>query len=154
LIIGYGGSESMQSPKGLYSSVAKGLLKELGVDIARFETAFERRLYPSLGLSRGVFFPRETFGRDVLVTGDPRALVADELSRALSQRQATRRLHPVPGVGCEQGATDRALSAKQRSAQSRPRQKTEILKRTSYRDYLVKIAAAGGRSPTAFRAHV
>jgi len=71
LIIGYGGSESMQSPKALYSSVAKGLLKDLGVDILRFETAFERRLYPSLGLSRGVFFPRETFGRDVLATGDP-----------------------------------------------------------------------------------
>src|SRR5215470_3765302 len=54
LFIGYGGSESMQSPKALYSSVAKGLLKDLGVDIARFDTAFERRLYPSLGLTRGV----------------------------------------------------------------------------------------------------
>jgi spermidine dehydrogenase len=83
LVIGYGGSESMQSPKALYSSVAKGLLKELGVDIARFETAFERKLYPSLGLSRGVFFPRETFGRDVLATGDPTSTVADDLSRAL-----------------------------------------------------------------------
>ena len=61
-VIGYGGSESMQSPKGLYSDVAKGLIRELGVDIARFETAFERTLYPSLGLSRGVFFPREAFG--------------------------------------------------------------------------------------------
>src|SRR5262245_59434643 len=48
LIIGYGGSESLQSPKALYSPVAKSLLRELGVDIARFDTAFERRLYPSL----------------------------------------------------------------------------------------------------------
>ena len=59
--------------------MAKGLLKDLGVDIARFETAFERKLYPSLGLSRGVFFPRESFGRDVLVTGDPTRTAADEL---------------------------------------------------------------------------
>src|SRR5437660_37012 len=46
-------------------------LRGLGVDIARFETAFERGFYPSLGLSRGTFFNREAFGRDVLVTGDP-----------------------------------------------------------------------------------
>ena len=70
-IIGYGGSQSLQSPNSLYSPVAKGLLRDLGVDITRFETAFERDLYPSLGLSRGMFFNREAFGRDVLVTGDP-----------------------------------------------------------------------------------
>jgi len=70
-IVGYGGSQSLQSPKSLYSPVAKGLLRDLGVDVTRFETAFERGLYPSLGLSRGTFFNREMFGRDVLVTGDP-----------------------------------------------------------------------------------
>ena len=90
LIIGYGGSESMQSPKGLYSNVAKGLPKELGVDIARFETAFGRTLYPSLGLSRGVFFPRETFGRDALVTGDPTATVADDLGKSLLNARPLR----------------------------------------------------------------
>src|SRR5262249_7175415 len=46
-IIGYGGSQSLQSPNSLYGEVAKGLLRELGVDISRFETAFERGLYPS-----------------------------------------------------------------------------------------------------------
>ena len=64
----------MQSPKALYTKTAKFLINELGVDIERFETAFERDLYPSLGLSRGVFFPREHFGRDTLVTGDPMAM--------------------------------------------------------------------------------
>ena len=83
LIIGYGGSESLQSPKALYSDVAKGLLKDLGIDVARFDTAFERTLYPSLGLSRGVFFPRETFGRDVLATGDPMTMLADDLGPSL-----------------------------------------------------------------------
>src|SRR5580704_10874585 len=62
LILGYGGSQSIQSPKTLYSAVAKGLLRELGIDLAEFETAFDRRLYSSLGLSRGVFFAREAFG--------------------------------------------------------------------------------------------
>src|SRR6516164_8904004 len=80
LIIDYGGSESLQSPKALYTSVAKGLIAELGIDIARFETAFERNLYPSLGLSRGVFFPRESFGRDVLVTGEPMTVASDDIA--------------------------------------------------------------------------
>src|SRR5260221_7588249 len=77
-IIGYGGSQSLQSPKALYSPVAKGLLRDLGVDVTRFETAFERGLYPSLGLSRGTFFNREAFGRDALVAGEPPASNADE----------------------------------------------------------------------------
>src|SRR5260370_21560685 len=44
LIIGYGGSQSIQSPRTLYSDVARGLLRDLGVEIGRFETAFDRNL--------------------------------------------------------------------------------------------------------------
>jgi hypothetical protein len=80
LLIGYGGSESLQSPKAEFSAVAKRLIRNLGIEIDRFETAFERRFYPSLGLSRAVFFARETFGRDTLVTGDPASMVADDLA--------------------------------------------------------------------------
>jgi len=77
--LGYGGSEAMQSPHALYSEVAAGLVRSLGVDIERFEQAFDRDLYPSLGLSRGVFFTREAFGTDRLVTGDPMRMVADDI---------------------------------------------------------------------------
>jgi spermidine dehydrogenase len=141
LIIGYGGSESMQSPKAMYSDVAKGLIKELGVDIARFDTAFERRLYPSLGLSRGVFFPRETFGRDALVTGDPTATVADDLGKSLLNARPLREFiaqFPLSAaskaqlVGLYEQTKD-PLAGKTR------RQKTEILEQTSYRDYLIEI---------------
>jgi spermidine dehydrogenase len=69
-LIGYGGSQSIQSPKTLWSDVAKGLLRDLGVELSRFDSAFDRGFYSSLGLSRGVFFDRETFGRDALVVGD------------------------------------------------------------------------------------
>src|SRR5499427_1496203 len=70
LVIGYGGSQSIDSPQTQWSEAANGLLRDLGVDVTRFETAFEQRLYASLGLSRGLFLPREAFGRDVLVPGD------------------------------------------------------------------------------------
>ncbi len=78
-LISYGGSESLQSPKGLWGDQAKALLAALGVNIARFDTAFDQTLYPSLGLSRGVFFTREAFGEDRLVTGDPMRMVADDI---------------------------------------------------------------------------
>src|SRR6266404_900664 len=84
LVIGYGGSESIDSPQTQYSEVAKALLRELGVDIARFETAFDRTFYSSLGLARGIFFAREAFGRDTLVTGEPPAAGTDELARRLA----------------------------------------------------------------------
>jgi len=90
LIIGYGGSESLQAPKGEFGRVAKRLIKDLGIDINRFEIAFERKFYPSFGLSRAVFCSRETFGRDVLVTGDPMSVVPDDLMPELLNARSAR----------------------------------------------------------------
>ena len=65
--IGYGGTQSIDTPSS-YSPEAIGLLKELGVDTARFYEAFDRDFYASFHLSDdGVFFDEETFGADRLV---------------------------------------------------------------------------------------
>lgn len=79
LLVSYGGSESIQSPGSEWSDAALGLLRDLNVDVGRFERAFDRGLYPGLGLSRGVFFTREAFGVDRLVRGDPMRMVADDI---------------------------------------------------------------------------
>ena len=78
-LLGYGGSESFQSPHHLFSDTVNGLMSRLGVSLERFETAFKRELYPDHGLSRGVFFDREHFGSDRLVTGDPSPMVSDDI---------------------------------------------------------------------------
>jgi len=140
LLIGYGGSQSIQSPRALYSDVAKGLLHDLGVDVARFETAFDREFYSSLGLSRGVFFDRRTFGSDVLVADDPiarslygsgpRGFEADALAAfpiSLSSKTQLLALYDA--------ARD-PLAGK-----SIP-EKLKVLKTTSYRDYLTRICGA------------
>jgi spermidine dehydrogenase len=79
LLLSYGGSESIQSPKSEWSPEALGLLRDLNVEVDRFESAFHRNLYPDLGLSRAVFFTREAFGEDKLVRGDPMRMVADDI---------------------------------------------------------------------------
>lgn len=139
-IIGYGGSQSLQSPNSLYKEPPKRLLRELGVDIKRFETAFDRSLYPSLGLSRGIFFPKETFGRDALVLGDPSNLEADETARRpenTRSREAIVADFPISEASKKQllelyAGTRDPLPGKS------AKQKRDFLEKTSYRDFLTK----------------
>jgi spermidine dehydrogenase len=81
LLIGYGGSESLQSPQANFSAVVNGLMAALGVDVGRLRQYFDQSLYPRLGLSRGSFFDRDRFGRDRLVAGDPTDWVCDDIPR-------------------------------------------------------------------------
>ncbi|HEY1363047.1 MAG TPA: FAD/NAD(P)-binding protein [Xanthobacteraceae bacterium] len=153
LLIGYGGSEAMQSPKTLYSPVAKGLLSEIGVDVARFETAFDRAFYPSLGLSRGTFFAREAFGRDALVPGDllgiPESGAAGRAGSSDPIVQAVARF-PVSEAGKSQllALYDRARDPLAGRAIA---EKLELLKRTSYRDYLTRICGCSEEVANCFQ---
>jgi spermidine dehydrogenase len=135
-IIGYGGSQSLQSPNTLYSPVAKGLLRDLGVDLKKFETAFERDFYSSFGLSRGTFFNRETFGRDVLVTGDPGG--GETMPRNAKPLAEFVQGFPISDAGKAQIMALHASSYDPLAGKSAD-EKRAILKRTSYRDYLTKI---------------
>lgn len=140
LIIGYGGTESMESPRTGYSEVATRLVKALGIDVDRFTGAFDRSFYSSKGLSRGVFFDRENWGQDKLVTGDPLWLMDDDqLKEGLNARPYRDFIADFP-----------LLTAEERSAlvtfhESPPDylagmtddEKLAYLGTTSYRDYLL-----------------
>jgi spermidine dehydrogenase len=82
LLIGYGGSESMVSPKAKFKGSLGRVLRGLNIAPERFESeqVFHRTLYPKLGLAKSVFFDKETFGTDRLVTGDPLQLGFDEFA--------------------------------------------------------------------------
>jgi spermidine dehydrogenase len=150
-LIGYGGSQSLQSPNSLFSPVAKRFLGDLGIDIKKFETAFERNLYPSFELSRGIFFNREAFGRDVLVTGEPARANADEFARRNARPLPEFVAQfPVSQASKEQllalyaGATD-PLDGKTVD------EKKAVLKRTSYREYLTKVCGCSEEVANTFQ---
>lgn len=78
-IIGYGGSESFQSPHYLYSAHAKELLDDIGVNVDKLGAHFDTDFYPNRGLAKATFFDKANFGVDKLVVGDPSRGVADDI---------------------------------------------------------------------------
>jgi spermidine dehydrogenase len=140
LIIGYGGSESIQSPRSFWSGTARGLLHDLGVDVRRFETAFSRSFYGDLGLSRGIFFAREAFGRDVLVPGDPASAPGEGAAAPRPGENSRADLVAAFPVSDASKAQFIALYESMRDplAGKSAKKRRELLERTSYRDFLIK----------------
>ena len=144
LLIGYGGSESLQSPKAMFSATVNRLLKTLGVELRRWDRAFDRKLYPSLGLSEGVFFDRETFGVDRLVVGNPRVAASGTTAIPPQTRPITAAIDEFP---FSDDAKSRLIGFFTRhkdylAGRSRD-EKIAYLRKTSYRDYLKNDAGLG-----------
>ncbi|MNZ43563.1 protoporphyrinogen oxidase [compost metagenome] len=150
MIIGYGGSEAFQSPKHLYSDTVNGLLKQLNVDVDRFETAFDRDFYPDLGLSRGVFFDKAGFGEDKMVSGDPTPMVADDIApEKLNARSWRAFINDFPLPEADRTALIDLHEAPRDYLAGKTRaQKQAYLEKTSYQDFLLKDV---GLSPAATR---
>lgn len=125
LRIGYGGTQSIASP-GFYSAQAKQLLVDLGVDVQKFYRYYDRNFEKEHGLTRAVFFDKETFGEDKLVTGrdnlSPEDFAAKTPLGAQAQkdfaRLMTAKVDYLPGMS----SWDKKV----------------LLAKTSYKDYLVK----------------
>jgi spermidine dehydrogenase len=129
-----GGTLEIDSPKP-YSPVASGVLKSLGIHPAELSKACDDdTIYK--GLKQGVFFDRETFGKDALVTldaheshADPAALKAFVTAAPLSDgvRKSILKIETgtddyYPGLTSDQ--------------------KKDKLWRLSYKDYLLNVVKA------------
>ena len=121
--IAYGGTESIDTPSS-YAAEALALLREIGVEPQRFYDYYDQALYDDMDLGYAVAFDRETYGQRKLVKGygqlswpefAAQAPMSDR-ARADLVRAFTAEVDYLPGLS-------RA-------------EKIELLKRTSYRDYL------------------
>lgn len=65
-VIGYGGSQSLQTPS-YFSDLVNEVLGDIGIDVKRFEEFYDSAWIESRGLGDAVFFSKENFGADRLV---------------------------------------------------------------------------------------
>ena len=124
--IGYGGTQSIDSPAP-YSATAKGLIADLGIDVASYSRVLDANLYRSFGLGPGTFFDKETFGADRLVVGGSRNPTREFLAQsplspqvqAQTLRLVNEKRDVMPGLA---------------SAEKKAR-----LARMSYTDFVTKV---------------
>jgi spermidine dehydrogenase len=136
LLIGYGGTQSIDSPHSKWSPVARNLLKELGIDVGKFNTAFDQQFYGRWGLNHAVFFKKEVFGVDRLVRRpfgtwqdfDENPPDAASLRAYLAQ-------FPVSAAARAQ-LFDLCWSDRDVLAGKTPAERRHILEHTSYSDFL------------------
>jgi spermidine dehydrogenase len=96
-----GGTYSIESPRP-YSAIADGVLRDVGIDAAALSKETQKKdFYRSVGLTEGVFFDRETFGRDHLAAGYRQKKWPDFLKGAPLSDAAKRDIERV-----ESGSTD------------------------------------------------
>ena len=123
-----GGTLNVEAPSQ-YSTVAAGLLWDLGIDRTRY---FDRNAdmwsrYAEMGLKGGMFFDKETFGEDKLVVGYGDMPLADVLRDAPVSdevrldvfRLFEEKQDYMPGLDAEE--------------------KRQALTKMSYRDYVINI---------------
>ncbi len=126
--IGYGGAEQIYRGPWEYSPTALNLIKSIGVDTNRFYTAFDWTRYQRLQLQEGVFFDKETFGRDHLAVGEGQMPMDDFLAAA-----------PLGELAKKQIASLYANDTDYLEGKTKA-EKLGILSRLTYSDFLLKIA--------------
>lgn len=135
-----GGTMDIDSPRP-YSAVADGLLKALGVDpVALTNKCADRAFYRSLGLGRGLFFDKETFGADKLVVAAGKFSWRKLLAQTPLSPQAQSDIARI-----EEADTDYlpGLSADEKKSR---------LSKMSYRDFLLNVVKADPQAAAFYQA--
>jgi len=121
--MGYGGTEAIDTPSA-YEPESIQLLKDIGIETEKFYEYFDQDFWDRYGLSKSIVFDKETFGQDKVVLGyGDRSWEDFAADMPVSDKAKADfiRVHSstedyMPGKSFEE--------------------KYEILRKTSYEDYL------------------
>ena len=154
-IIGYGGSQSFQSPNSFYGPAAKGLLQRTR---RRHQAVRDRVRSRSLSFARPVArrcsFAREAFGRDVLVAGDAPRMERREThaGRATTPGRCPNSWPTFRSRRRARRSTSRSIRRSAiRSPAGRRRRSAPSSSAPAIATISPRSAAAATRSPTSFR---
>jgi len=134
-LIGYGGSQSIDSP-GRYSPAAKQLLRDVAIDTERFYEYYDQEYFEKRKLGGGVWFSKDVFGSNVLAnsawpsyfsTPDPATIEAAIASYPISDESKSTLSRLL------QSEKDYLLDLSEG-------EKVEYLRKISYRNFLLKDA--------------
>jgi spermidine dehydrogenase len=137
-IIAHGGSQSLVEPSS-YSQTVKDLLTDLGVDINRFETAYDRNFYQQHGLKAGIHFNKESWGVDRIVPLSIGAFSSYLPFLATSSESLEEAVSQMP---ISEGAKSEFLSLlktnEDQLSEISADEKIGYLSNISYREFLIK----------------
>ena len=141
MLIGYGGTQSIDSPRHKWDGVASHLIRELGVDVKRLGRDFDTGFYDRWDLKRATFFKRETFGEERMVLQDYCRCTLESLSnwRELpDDREAYRAYLDRSPLNARARAqlTEMVFSDRDVLAGKSAAERQAILDRISCREYL------------------
>jgi spermidine dehydrogenase len=135
-LIGYGGSQTLEEPSS-YPAAAKSLLRDLGVELTRFETAYDRGFFRRNGLAGAVFFNRAQWGADRLVPLDLGGL-GYTLPLAAQPLSVPEAVQAMPMSAKSRREMLRLLTDRQDRLQGMSvEDREELLGSISYREFLV-----------------
>ncbi len=124
-LIGYGGSQSLQTPR-YFSPAVRGLLGQIGIEPQNFQCYYDRDWNKRHGLSSAMFFRKESFGADRLVKLSDKA--AQWVPHTPLNKTAQRDLIELID------APKNYLPGRSRA------EKLELLSRTTYSRFLIDLA--------------
>ena len=135
-LIGFGGTMYITEPR-TYPAVSKQVIRELGIN-TDFDTAYRSdAIYSSLGLERGTFFDKETFGADHIANGNLTSEGAlDGTPLSASAKEELKRI-----LADEIDYLDGMTKTERR----------EVIESHSWREYLSKYAGVGEEVLTYFQ---
>ncbi|MFE7328190.1 NAD(P)-binding protein [Streptomyces sp. NPDC057565] len=97
-LLSYGGSQSLESPS-TYAPPARQLLTDIGIRVERFEKYFDSGFDARHGLGRGLFFDKESWGKDHLVTwqgGTPYSTILEGAPMAAQAKADLAAIYDAP----------------------------------------------------------
>lgn len=144
-LISYGGSQTLVEPRQA-SPIILELFKDIGVDLKRFDSAFDRDFFQRHGLGPVTYFDKQQFGRDAVVQhpfcnyynyieGLPQAALSDEVAVAQT---------PLTPTGKAQLL--RVLKAGLHVLPVPPSELEDYIQTHSYYDYLTRTLGVTDRA--------